>query len=83
VCPAVHQPLTTGRDPQLDETLYQPFQENIIMNAGLQNTRRWIIAFVVATLVVVTAAYGPVALEMAGIEAGTPVYACQSPAGGC
>ncbi len=52
------------------------------MITGLQNTRRLIIALVVATLIAVTAAYGPVALEMAGVEAGTPVYACQGPGGG-
>ena len=46
------------------------------MITGLQNTRRWIVAIVVAMLIAVTAAYGPVALEMAGVEAGTPVYAC-------
>ena len=46
------------------------------MNTGLQNTRRWIVALVVATLIAVTAAYGPVALELAGVEVGTSVYAC-------
>lgn len=53
------------------------------MTTGLQNTRRWIVALVIATLIAVTAAYGPVALEMAGVKAATPVYACQGPAGGC
>lgn len=62
---------------------YLPYQENIIMNPGLQNIRRWIVALIVAVLVAVTAAYGPVALEMAGVAAGTPVYACHSPGGGC
>ena len=57
--------------------------EEYIMMTGLHITRRWIIALFVAALVAVTAAYGPVALEMAGVEAGTPVYACQSPGGGC
>ncbi len=52
------------------------------MITGLHITRRWIIALFVAALVAVTAAYGPVALEMAGVEAGTPVYACQGPGGG-
>lgn len=52
------------------------------MTTGLQNTRRWIVALVIATLVAVTAAYGPVALEMAGVEAGTSVYACEAGGGG-
>jgi hypothetical protein len=53
------------------------------MTTALQNSRRWIVTLIIATLVAVTAAYGPVALEMAGVEAGTPVYACNSPGGGC
>ena len=52
------------------------------MTTGLHITRRWLIALLVAALVAVTAAYGPVALEMAGVEAGTPVYACQAGGGG-
>ena len=62
--------------------LFIPMEE-FIMTAGLQTTRRWIVALIIAALIAVTAAYGPVALEMAGVEAGTPVYACQSPSGGC
>ena len=53
------------------------------MTTGLHITRRWLIALLVAALVAVTAAYGPVALEMAGVAAGTPVYACTGPSGGC
>ncbi|MEZ4614300.1 MAG: hypothetical protein R2867_02120 [Caldilineaceae bacterium] len=53
------------------------------MNTGLSNTRRWIVALVVAMLIAVTAAYAPIALELAGVKAGTPVYACNQPGGGC
>ncbi len=54
-----------------------------IMTTALQITRRWIVALVVAALIAVTAAYGPVALEMAGIEAATAAYACNPPGAGC
>lgn len=53
------------------------------MTTGLQTVRRSLVALIVAALLAVTAAYGPVALEMAGVEAGTPVYACTGPSGGC
>lgn len=47
--------------------------------------RRWFVAVIVAALLAVTALYGPVALELAGVAAGTPVYACQglNSGGGC
>ena len=61
--------------------LYLPDGENI-MTTGLQTVRRSLVALIVAALLAVTAAYGPVALELAGVEAGTPVYACQSQGGG-
>lgn len=48
----------------------------------LQTSRRWIVAFIVAGMVAVIAAYGPVLLnEVAGMSVSTPAYACQ-PAGG-
>lgn len=53
------------------------------MITGLQKSRRWIVALVIATIIAVTATYGPVALELAGIEAGTPAYACNQPGAGC
>ena len=53
------------------------------MTTGLHITRRLLIAVLVAAQLAVTTAYGPVALEMAGVAAGTPVYACNAPGGGC
>jgi len=50
----------------------------------VQTSRRWLVALVMAALVIVTLAYGPVLLEqVAGVSVSTPVYACQAPAGGC
>ena len=53
------------------------------MTTGMfQTSRRWLVALLVAALVVVTAAYGPVLFdEVAGVSVSAPVYACQ-PAGG-
>lgn len=45
--------------------------------------RRWFVAMIVAALLAVTALYGPVALELAGVAASTPVYACTHSSGGC
>lgn len=55
------------------------------MNPGfIQVSRRWIVAFLFAAMLAVTAAYGPILLhEVAGVSVGTPVYACNSPGGGC
>ena len=53
------------------------------MTTGMQTTRRWIVALVIAAMVAVTAAYGPVALEVAGVEAGTPAFACGHNGTGC
>ncbi len=55
------------------------------MTTGIvQTSRRWIVALVVAVMVAVTAAYGPVLLdEVAGISVSTPAYACNQPGGGC
>ena len=56
-----------------------------IMTTGfVQTSRRWLVALVVAALVVVTLAYGPVLLEqVAGVSVSTPVYACIPTGGGC
>lgn len=62
---------------------YLPYQEDFIMITGLQKSRRWLVALTIATFVALSAAYAPVALEMAGIAAGTPVYACNQPGAGC
>ncbi len=54
------------------------------MNTTFVSTRRWLAALIVAAVVAVTAAYGPVLLsEGAGMDAGTPVYACNAAGGGC
>jgi hypothetical protein len=53
------------------------------MKVAMQTTRRWIVALVIVTLMAAMAAYGPVALNMAGVEAGTPLYACSHTGGGC
>ncbi|MBX3011638.1 MAG: hypothetical protein KF832_09015 [Caldilineaceae bacterium] len=50
----------------------------------LQTSRRWFVALMVAALIALTAAYGPVFLtEVAGVNAVTPAYACNQPGGGC
>jgi len=65
------------------------FLEEIIMTAGMQTIRcsivTFVVTFIVATLVAVTAAYGPVALELAGLDGGTVAHACshQSGTGEC
>lgn len=55
------------------------------MSTGMiQTSRRWIVALVVAAIMVLTVAYGPVFLsEVAGMSAGTPAYACNPPGAGC
>lgn len=56
-----------------------------IMNTGfVQLSRRWIVAFLLAAMVAVTAAYGPILFhETVGMSVGTPIYACQQNGGGC
>ena len=50
----------------------------------VQTSRRWLMPLIVAALVAVMVAFGPVLLEQtAGVSVSTPVYACQAPAGGC
>ena len=55
------------------------------MNTGfVQLSRRWIVAFLLAAMVAVTAAYGPILFhETVGMSVGTPIYACQQNGGGC
>jgi hypothetical protein len=55
------------------------------MNTGfVQVSRRWIVTFLLAAMIAVTAAYGPVLLyEVAGVSVSMPAYACNSPGGGC
>lgn len=55
------------------------------MTTGMfQTSRRWFVAVLVAAMVVITAAYGPVLLnEVAGVSVSTPVYACNGAGGGC
>ena len=55
------------------------------MTTGIvQTSRRWIVALLVAAMVAVTAAYGPVLLEeVASLSVSTPVYACNQHGGGC
>lgn len=49
-----------------------------------QTSRRWLMPLIVATLVAVMVAFGPVLLEqVAGVSVGTPVYACVPTGGGC
>ncbi len=55
--------------------------EEIIMTTGMQNIRCWVVAMTLAVVMAVTATYGPVALELAGIAVGTPVYACSHSSG--
>ena len=53
------------------------------MTTGLQFVRRSIVALIITALLALSAAYGPVMLdEVAGIEAGTPAFACQGSGGG-
>lgn len=51
------------------------------MTTGMQTVRRSFVAFIVAALVAVAAAYGPVALEVAGFDGGTAAYACSHQTG--
>ena len=54
------------------------------MLTTLSIARRGIVALLIAALVAVTVAFGPVALEqVAGIDAGTSVFACGNNSGGC
>ena len=54
------------------------------MTTGLQFVRRSIVALIITALIALSAAYGPVMLdEVAGVDAGTPAFACQAGAGGC
>lgn len=50
----------------------------------VQTSRRWLVVLIMAALVIVTLAYGPVLLEqVAGVSVSTPVYACIPTGGGC
>ena len=54
------------------------------MLTTLSIARRFVVALIIAALVAMTVAFGPVALEqVAGVDAGTSVFACQGPGGGC
>ncbi len=55
-----------------------------MITSVVQTSRRWIVALIVAAIMALTIAYGPVFLtEVAGVSASTPAYACNPPGAGC
>lgn len=52
-------------------------------NNLFQSSRRWMLGFLVAVLVALSAVYTPIALqELAGVTATTAAYACTGPQSG-
>jgi len=50
----------------------------------VQASRRWFMPLIVAALVAVMVAFGPVLVEqVAGVSVSTPAYACIPTGGGC